>query len=84
LDGQQAIYGIRPEHFSTDESGIASEVVLVEPMGSETQVTMKLGATQIIGVFRERISLAPGQTIRIRPDIANIHLFSALDRQRLN
>ncbi|PYE86997.1 ABC transporter ATP-binding protein [Phyllobacterium leguminum] len=84
LEGQRTIYGIRPEHFSINDGGVAAEVVLVEPMGSETQVTMKLGATQIIGVFRERVSLEPGLTIGVRPDLANVHLFSSADRRRLN
>ncbi|TDX83694.1 carbohydrate ABC transporter ATP-binding protein (CUT1 family) [Neorhizobium sp. R1-B] len=81
---RKAIYGIRPEHFVLDSSGVPAEIVLVEPMGSETQVTMKLGETQITGVFRERVSLSPGATIRVRPDINTAHLFAADDGQRLN
>jgi multiple sugar transport system ATP-binding protein len=52
-------------------------------MGSETQVTMKLGDTTVTGVFRERVSLSHGATIRVRPEIASIHLFAADDGQRL-
>ena len=44
----------------------------------------KLGETQITGVFRERVSLSPGATIRVRPDINTAHLFAADDGQRLN
>ncbi|CDN54596.1 ATPase component of ABC-type sugar transporter [Neorhizobium galegae bv. officinalis bv. officinalis str. HAMBI 1141] len=81
---RKAVYGIRPEHFALDESGVPAEIVLVEPMGSETQVTMKLGETLVTGVFRERVSLSPGATIRVRPELGNIHLFAADGGQRLN
>jgi multiple sugar transport system ATP-binding protein len=81
---RKAVYGIRPEHFVLDDHGVPAEIILVEPMGSETQVTMKLGETQVTGVFRERVSLSPGATIRVRPELASIHLFAADGGQRLN
>ncbi|WFU91473.1 sn-glycerol-3-phosphate ABC transporter ATP-binding protein UgpC (plasmid) [Rhizobium sp. CC1099] len=80
---RKAVYGIRPEHFVLDDNGVPAEVALVEPMGSETQVTMKLGETQVKGVFRERVSLSTRATIRVRPELANIHLFAS-GGQRLN
>ncbi|APO71256.1 sugar ABC transporter ATP-binding protein (plasmid) [Rhizobium gallicum] len=80
---RKAVYGIRPEHFALDDNGVPAEVALVEPMGSETQVTMKLGETQVKGVFRERVSLSTRATIRVRPELANIHLFAS-GGQRLN
>ncbi|CDZ25496.1 ABC transporter ATP-binding protein [Neorhizobium galegae] len=82
--GLKAVYGIRPEHFALEENGVPAEIILVEPMGSETQVTMKLGETLATGVFRERVSLSPGATIRVRPELGNIHLFAADGGQRLN
>lgn len=82
--GRKAVYGIRPEHFALDESGVPAEILLVEPMGSETHVTVKLGDTSVTRVFRERVALSPGATIRVRTELANIHLFAADDGQRLN
>ena len=80
----QAVYGIRPEHLSLAESGLAATVLLVEPMGSETQVTMQLGDNQIIGIFRERVQTQPGQLIHVQPNLAYVHLFDAATGQRLN
>ncbi len=86
--GQAAVYGIRPEHFRlNDHAGHASvpaEIVLIEPMGPETQVTMRLGDTQVTGVFRERINGAPGDVIHVSPDLGAIHLFSKEGSTRLN
>lgn len=77
-------YGIRPEHLTLDPEGIAAKVNLVEPMGSETQVTMVLGDQTLIGVFRERVSAKPGETITVAPDLSAIHLFDAETGNRIN
>lgn len=73
--GEATIYGVRPEHLHLDPKGIPAEVVVVEPTGSETQVVMRIGTHQLVGVFRERIAAKPGSTINVTPDIATIHLF---------
>ncbi|HVX83144.1 MAG: ABC transporter ATP-binding protein [Devosia sp.] len=75
--GQSATYGIRPEHLRLDDSGIPLEVIVVEPTGSETQVSGHLGKQNVIGVFRERVDAKPGSIIRVSPDTANVHLFDA-------
>jgi multiple sugar transport system ATP-binding protein len=79
-----AVYGIRPENFELSSAGVAAIVALVEPMGSETQVTMRLGEHQVIGVFRERVQARPGETILVRPDPARVHLFDPATGLRLN
>ena len=78
-----AIYGIRPEHFSLDGAGMPARVVVVEPMGSETQVMMRVGETQVNGVFRERIAARPGEVLPVTPQAAYVHLFSKETGQRL-
>ena len=80
----RAVCGIRPEHLVLAQDGLPAIVKLVEPMGSETQVTMALGDQTIIGVFRERLSAHPGETIRVRPAPDLIHLFDAETGQRIN
>ena len=77
-------YGIRPEHLLLSPDGLEASVRLVEPMGSETQVTMALGDHTLVGVFRELIAARPGETIRVRPDLAAVHLFDAETGNRIN
>ena len=79
----KASYGFRPEHLTLVEDGLPAAVSLIEPMGSETQVTMTLGEHTITGVFRERISARHGETIHIRPDLNAIHLFDAATGLRI-
>ena len=84
VEGMRLVYGIRPEHFILREDGLDAKVHIVEPTGSETQVMAELGSTPITGAFRERISARPGETIRIAPDPALIHLFNEETGQRVS
>lgn len=82
-NGVAAVFGIRPEHIKLDPNGLQAEVVVIEPMGSETQVVVRCGGQSLTCVFRERITAKPGETIRITPDIAVTHLFDAATGKRL-
>jgi multiple sugar transport system ATP-binding protein len=82
-DGQPVTYGIRPEHLDLADDGFEGEVAVVEPTGSETQVFVRLGDQEIVGVFRERHEFAPGQRIRLRPRAGQAHLFDAAGGGRI-
>ena len=60
IDGRPCVYGIRPEHLALGGE-VKTEISVVEPTGSETQVVAKLGGHHVVGVFRERISARPGK-----------------------
>ena len=78
-DGQPVIYGVRPEHFGFGDAvdGLASEVIVVEPTGTEIQVMARMADHEICAVFRERHILQPGQTIGLYPEADKVHLFDA-------
>ena len=78
-DGQPVVYGVRPEHFTFGEAddGLASEVIVVEPTGTEIQVMAKMADHEICAVFRERHILHPGQRIGLHPEADKVHLFDA-------
>jgi multiple sugar transport system ATP-binding protein len=84
-DGQRVVYGTRPEHMTLadGDDGVASEVVVVEPTGADTQVFAKLAGVEVTSVFRDRHAFRPGETIRLRPDPARAHLFDAAGGARL-
>jgi len=84
-NGAAGIYGIRPEHMRlTPGEGIAATVQLVEPTGSETQVIVRIGDTQLACAFRERVGARPGEEIRVMPEIGLVHLFDGGTGQRVN
>jgi multiple sugar transport system ATP-binding protein len=81
--GRPVVLGIRPEHIHVAPGGIAAEVIVVEPTGSETQVVVKSGGQELICLFRDRITAQPGETILIAPDPALTHLFDGETGKRL-
>jgi multiple sugar transport system ATP-binding protein len=73
------IYGIRPEYLAISEPGrgIAADVVVVEPLGPEIQVTLSVGGQTLVAVFRERIDIKPDETIWLMPQASRACLFDA-------
>jgi multiple sugar transport system ATP-binding protein len=82
-DGLAAVYGIRPEHLTLGGE-LKPKVTVIEPTGSETQVIAKLGSEKIVGVFRERVNVAPGESIAMSPDLSLVHLFDAKTGKRIS
>jgi len=84
---RDVVYGIRPEHLDLcaegEAGGFDGEVIVVEPTGSETQVFVRLGAQEIVSVFRERHDFKPGQRVRLRPRADKAHLFDPQSGQRI-
>jgi multiple sugar transport system ATP-binding protein len=78
-----AVYGLRPEAFRLG-GDIRLRVEVVEPTGSETHVLGRLGATEVVGVFRERIGAAPGEEIGVSLDPVATHLFDAATGARIS
>ncbi len=76
--------GIRPEHLRLEPQGMKAEVLVVEPTGSETQVALRVGTQELVGIFRERIPTTPGDTMGIDIAVAQAHFFSPETGQRLN
>ena len=84
MGSRPAVYGIRPEYIRlSPDNGLDARVHLVEPMGSETQVTVRLCETPLVCTFRERVHARPGDTIRIMPDRALAHVFDAESGSRI-
>ncbi|MDH5538740.1 MAG: sn-glycerol-3-phosphate ABC transporter ATP-binding protein UgpC [Rhizobacter sp.] len=87
-DGQQVVYGIRPEHLALlpeegEAAGIPTQVVVVEPTGAETLVACRHHGTEMAAVFRERHAFKPGAIVHLQPDLQRAHLFDAGSGQRL-
>jgi multiple sugar transport system ATP-binding protein len=80
-DAPGVVIGVRPEHFELAETGLALTVALVEPMGSDTQITGTMGDTEIVAVFHRRISAAVGDVLILRP--SETHRFDAATEVRL-
>ena len=84
-EGQKVVYGTRPEHLdlASGTDGVATEVVVVEPTGADTQIFTKIAGVEVTSIFRERHDFRPGVTIRLKPDATRAHLFDAASGMRM-
>ena len=81
--GQTVHYGIRPGDLQLAETGIAAEVVVVEPTGAETELLLKIGQQQLTLVLHGRTAASPGDVVHLAIDAAKAHVFDGQGGQRL-
>jgi multiple sugar transport system ATP-binding protein len=84
-DGQQVVYGIRPEHLDLTDgaNGLSAEVTVVEPTGAEILVFTQLAGQEVAVVFKERHKFRPGDKIGLSPHPGTIHLFDKQTGERI-
>ncbi len=83
-DGQPVRYGIRPVHVSLADEGIPAELLVVEPMGAETELLVQLASGQLTVTEHHRVRTKPGERVRLSVDRAHAHLFDAESGARLD
>jgi multiple sugar transport system ATP-binding protein len=85
--GQAVHYGIRPGDLTLAGSGIAAQVVVVEPTGAETELLLQLGqgeaAQKFTLVLHGRTEARPGETVHLAMDPAKAHVFDSRSGERL-
>ena len=78
-DGQAVAYGVRPGDLGigagADPRSVPAEVIVVEPTGAETELLVRVGASQFVVVLHGRTQAEPGQTIHLSVDTGAVHLF---------
>jgi multiple sugar transport system ATP-binding protein len=69
--------GVRPEHFApvAEGSGLAADIDLVEPLGSDTLIHTKLAGQKIIARVSPDIHPKAGQRLWLSPVKGKAHLF---------
>ena len=80
LDGRDLIVGIRPEHFvpsTPDVPRLDGQVLVVEPLGSDTLVHFRLGDATLTARMPPEVRPTPGQQMSFGVDPSKIHLFDA-------
>ena len=82
-NGTAVHYGIRPGDLSLGSSGIAAQVVVIEPTGAETELLLQIGEQQLVLVMHGRTQVQPGDTVYLQFDAAKAHVFDGHTEQRL-
>jgi multiple sugar transport system ATP-binding protein len=86
IAGQVVKYGIRPEHIGLagqGSGGIAAEVVVVEPMGAQTELVVRVADVSLTVVTHGRANLRPGDRLSLSPEAARAHVFDSATGHRI-
>jgi multiple sugar transport system ATP-binding protein len=78
----RALFGIRPEDVlpvagAQDAVPVPAEVVLTEPLGADTLVTLRVANTDLVGRWPPRFDRPTGATVTAHLSLARMHLFDA-------
>jgi multiple sugar transport system ATP-binding protein len=79
-DGQEVEFGIRPEDVALQCAGandvlLSAHVLVVEPLGAETLVTLQCAGGEMICRLPPNASPTPGQVLSVWLDMDKFHLF---------
>ncbi len=83
VNGASALkFGVRPENLhvaseSPDDITVPAEVSLLEPLGAETLVTLKIGAAEMVARCSADFRQGPGSRLNIHMNPRHVHLFDA-------
>lgn len=84
----EIVLGIRPEDLSTspsDEAWFSGELMVAERLGSQTYGYIEAGHDRMITVeFPRDSQLTVGETVHVRGNPANVHVFDKSTGKRLN
>jgi multiple sugar transport system ATP-binding protein len=76
---REPVFGIRPENITLQPGASAepvdARVVLTEPLGAETLVTLEIGGQELVARCSASFARAPGSSLPVYMDPAHMHLF---------
>jgi sn-glycerol 3-phosphate transport system ATP-binding protein len=82
-DGRRLTLGIRPEHVVADAAGMALQIDLIEPLGSETVLIGRLPDGTLFSIkLANAASGGESMAVRIPPE--HLHVFDAQTGLRLD
>jgi ABC-type sugar transport system ATPase subunit len=75
---QDLLLGVRPEHLEWHDGGaplIEGKASVVEPLGSDTLVSLEVAGTPVIARLPPRVVRKAGEPVRLAAHPANLHFF---------
>lgn len=82
VDGEVTV-GVRPEHLILAEDGWATQTTVIEPTGSETQITARIEDILVRILIAGRTNIRVGETIYVTADPKHLHLFDTQSGRRI-
>jgi ABC-type sugar transport system ATPase subunit len=82
---QDLLVGVRPEHLvwhDGNEPLLEGKASVVEPLGSDTLVSLEAGGAAVIARLPPRIVRRSGEAVRLSAEPANLHFFDKTTGRR--
>ncbi len=77
MDEKPLLMGIRPENIRIGEGSIEAQVVVAEPLGSHTLLTVRIGSETIKVIAPADSTFRPDEAIRLAPEAHKIRWMDA-------
>lgn len=81
--GKVVTYGVRPEHMSLGKNGVPAFVEVLEPLGPETLLQVKLDGRDMTLIVKERLSEEPGEKVLVNLDHETHFFFDPSTGERI-
>ena len=79
LPREEVLMGVRPEHLvwhsGSEAPFLSGRATVVEPLGSDTLVSLDVAGTQVIARLPPKLVRRAGEEVALAADPANIHYF---------
>ena len=85
--GRDAVCGIRPEHFEICAAGPRARRRRCRwwsPWAPRRNSACAWATAQVIALFHERLAIAPGDVLHLRPKTGAVHLFDPATGMRID
>ncbi|PWB71100.1 MAG: glycerol-3-phosphate ABC transporter ATP-binding protein, partial [Holophagae bacterium] len=87
-EGSRVVVGIRPESVRPPgavpeqrAAPVSGEVVVVEPLGAQVHVQLKLGEQMLAAMLPPATMPRPGEQLALAVDVGELHLFDEAGRR---
>ena len=74
-DGNDIIYGLRPEHCKIAKTGHLSKVEAIKPMDSETHLILRFANQRVVMAVHERLNFSPSESLTFQPNLEKVVIF---------
>ncbi len=89
IDGQEIEFGLRPENIALEkiqpsDAALQVKVVVVEPLGAETLVTVQCEGGELVARLPANVRLRAGEATTLWLDMQKLHVFDRTTGAALN
>ena len=90
-EGQNIVVGLRPQDVFLEEGSndipddwkFEAEIIVTEPLGSETYMHLDVGGLKITGKCEGRRAVHPNEKIKLTFNLNHLHIFDAASTQSI-